>query len=446
MTQPSSKLLTIPITSIDPGTRYRKDYGDISEMCFSIQKHGQISPITVSLNPKPNSTQPYLLAAGGRRLNAFTKLAETDDKYLTIDAKVFEKILTELELRNIELCENIHRKDFDYAEKLKITAEVQRLNEKIHGKKVAKTPDAAGWSQADTAKLLGKSPASVAQDLKLAKAIEMVPELANCKNKNDAMKKLRNMEKTIINNKLSKDYEAAAKNSGGVAHQLINSYIVGDFFEKVKKIPDNSINFCEIDPPYAIDLNARKKDNPYLHKTYNEIDYHEYSEFLQQTFKECYRVLAPNSWLICWFGPEPWLETVHSLLIEAGFTTHRMCGIWNKGVGQTMSPKTRLANSYEMFYYAAKGNPNIKKMGHNNIFDYSPVPPSEKYHPTQRPNNLIKELLFTFANPDDNILVPYLGSGQTILSAHECRMKAYGFDLSPDYKNEFTIRVQEGVK
>lgn len=440
-------LKTVPLDDIELGVRYRKDYGDLDEMCYSIKKNGQISPITLGLNPDRASSKPYILAAGGRRFSAFTKMATVDGKFKQIDAKIYNKILSDLEIRSIELCENIHRKDFDYAEKLKITAEVQRLQVMIHGEKVSRDPDAPGWSQADTAKLLGKSASSIAADLKLAKAIEQIPELANCKNKNEAFKKLHNIESSIINSQLSNNYKKALKNEDSIQSKLINAYILGDFFEVVKKIPDNTVDFCEIDPPYAINLNdLKKKEYNSSVKTYNEIDVSEYIDFMNKTFKQCYRIMKPDSWLICWFAPEPWFNTIYELLTSNDFKTNRMVGVWNKNVGQNMSPTTRLTNVYEVFFYARKGSATLNKPGSNNMFNFLPVPASEKYHPTQRPNTLIKEILRTFCKPNSNIFIPFLGSGQTILSAHELDMTAYGTELSKDFKDEYIIRIREEIK
>jgi len=443
----TTTLKTIPLTSIEPGSRYRKDYGDLDEMCHSIKKHGQITPITVGLNPDSNSPQTYILAAGGRRLAAFKKMAAVDETYNEIDAKIYQKVLTDLEYRSIELVENIHRKDFDYAERLKIMAEVNRLQQQIHGKKVSRDPSDTGWSQSDTAKLLGKSPATVTQDLKLAAAIEQIPELANCKNKSDAMKKLRRIETTIVNKQLSTNYQKTIKNESGIRHKLSNAYITKDFFKGIKSVPDNTVDFCEIDPPYAIDLTKIKRNyDSYEQKTYNEIDLKDYNQFMYNTFRECFRVMNDNSWLICWFGPEPWFQTIYDLLDATGFRVHRLVGIWYKGTGQTNSPGTRMANSYEMFYYARKGNAQLQTKGRPNVFEFAPVPHSQKYHPTQRPNNLIKELLKVFCKPNSTILVPFLGSGQTIISAHELNMNAYGFDLSEDYKDEYIIRLKDEIK
>ena len=153
--------------------------------------------------------------------------------------------------------------------------------------------------------------------------------------------------------------------------------------------------------------------------------------------------MKPDSWLIYWFAPDPWAEFIYESLTDAGFKTHRMWGLWTKPTGQTLSPFTRLANSYETFYYAAKGQPKINQPGRSNIFNYAKVPDAEKTHPTERPLPLIREIIKTFTKQNAEICVPFLGSGKSILAAHDCQRNAFGFELTPLFKDHFIVNVHQ---
>jgi DNA modification methylase len=161
--------------------------------------------------------------------------------------------------------------------------------------------------------------------------------------------------------------------------------------------------------------------------------------------------------MICWFGPDPWFTVVRALAEKAGWKTTGLVGIWTKGkedesgiseanAGQTHMPTKRLANAYEMFYYMWKGDPSLTKAGRSNVFAYAPVTGSKKIHPTERPLELMADVLQTFGKPGDNILVPFAGSGNTLLSAMLCDMKPLGFDLSEGYRDGYLIRVNEIFK
>jgi site-specific DNA-methyltransferase (adenine-specific) len=166
---------------------------------------------------------------------------------------------------------------------------------------------------------------------------------------------------------------------------------------------------------------------------------------MKQVFKECYRVMAEHSWLLCWFGPEPWFNDIYLAIKAAGFETTRMCPIWTKPSGQTKRPEMHLPNSYEMFFYAWKGRPAIARQRPNNIFNYSPVPSQQKTHPTERPIDMMKDIYETFAFPGSRILIPFLGSGNGLIAAHQVGMTGIGFDLGKGFRDSFLVKVH-GMK
>jgi DNA modification methylase len=134
-----------------------------------------------------------------------------------------------------------------------------------------------------------------------------------------------------------------------------------------------------------------------------------------------------------------------------------MCGIWVKGdekegegfvetgQGQTINPEYNLPNCYEMFFYARKGNATISKPGTPNVFGVRPLSPTHKYHPTERPRELITRILQTFGQVNDRVLVPYAGSGRTLLEAAKLSMIPIGFDLTKEYRDGYIIKVHQEI-
>jgi DNA modification methylase len=439
------RLEVVSLDLIDFGTRFREDYGNLDELITSFRKEGMIQPIAIYQKPTIcDGEKPYLLLAGGRRFKAATQ-----GKFETMPCRIFTRELDESEIRSIELAENYYRKDLTWQERTNLAKEIHELQVKLNGapQQGVSADKQTGHRMEDTANMLGVSKGKISQDIALAKAMEVIPELKNCKTADDARKMLNKMYDKAVTADIAKKIEAErASTPLEIAHKsLINSYIIGDFLVGVKAIPDKSMNIVEIDPPYAIDLKAAKKsdNNTNLNTAdYNEIDENDYVSFMSNVLDEAYRVMADDSWLILWFAPEPWFEVMYQLLDLKKFKAHRMCGIWTKPTGQSKRPDMHLANGYEMFFYARKGNPRIVgKPGRLNIFNFKPVDPTAKIHPTERPIELTMEILSTFGRPGDRVLVPFLGSGNTILSSSNLGMSAIGFDLSQPYKNDFMLRV-----
>jgi hypothetical protein len=100
-----------------------------------------------------------------------------------------------------------------------------------------------------------------------------------------------------------------------------------------------------------------------------------------------------------------------------------------------------LANCSQPFFYARKGAATINKPGHSNIFDTPPIAPQKKVHPTEKPIELYEEIISTFTPQGGKLLVPFAGSGNSLLAGANLGFEVLGFDLSQEYKNGYTLKV-----
>lgn len=445
-----AELLNVNLSDIEVSDRVREDYGQSVEwesFKTSIAERGLIQPLAVK---RQSGSQPFRLLAGGRRFKACSELNMS-----TVPVRIYPDTLTELDSKAIELIENIQRKQLSWPEEIKLKREVHELQVKIHGVKVQNQE--GGWSYMDTGGLFGASAPTISRDLKLAEYVDKVPELGTYKNKADAYKVIERFEKDRVNEAVVErlNAEQASTPIAALHRKLTESYIVGDFFTGVKSVPDGSIDLVEIDWPYAVDLDRNKKTQTEAgagqRDTYNEVAVERYPEFITLTLKECYRVMSPNSWLIVWFSPRRWYDTVWSAIKSAGFTGRDLPAVWIKpGQGQTNQPRHYLASNVEYFFYAMKGDPEIVKQGRLNFFTFKAVTPTSKIHPTERPVEMIQEVISTFARAGSHVMVPFLGSGNTLLAAANLTMPAFGWDLGEEhdpqrYKNGFTLRVHSAV-
>jgi len=427
-------LKTVPFTSITFGDRFREDLGNISELVESMKKEGIISPLAVV----DNSDGTYLLLAGGRRYTAAEKAGITD-----IPVRCYPPSLSEQERRSIELMENICRKDLGWDEKAKLSKKIYELQIEIHGKKVSTSVDAKGVSIRDVANMIGKSHPALIKDIQRADALKIFPEIAKAKNASDADKMIGKLQEQMLQAELAKRIKNKTADTPieKLQERLHNQFMIEDFFTGVKGIPGKTINFIEVDPPYAIRLNQQKRDMTTAYTdNYNEVTAEEYPAFLHKLIGECERVMSDNSWMVFWHAKE-WRALIKSILTEFNLSYDE--GIWYKGnMGQTNSPDRHLASSFEPFLYISKGQPSIIRQGRSNVFFYKPV--LNKIHPTERPIELIQDIMQTFCWEGSSVLIPFLGSGNSILAANNLGLTAFGWELSKAYKDSYTVRVSQG--
>jgi DNA modification methylase len=425
--------------------RAREDMGDLNALELNMKESGLISPLAV----KDLKDGTFKLLAGERR---FTVLSR--NQVSEIPVRIYDQDLSELEMKIIEKSENFFRKDMEYWELDKLTLEIHRMQETVHGT-VSPGPGQSGWSMSDTGEMIGGvSKATISQSIKRAELREAMPEVFNdCKTAADALKMIKKLDEAVVKQAIAKQIDVANKNdTTSVLAKLAKSYIIKSCFDGIKEIPAGVFHLVEIDPPYAIKIMEQKKsegESQYLKEEYNEIPAEIYMngdpngtwKGMKTLLKECYRVMTDHSWLLCWFGPDPWFEQMYKAIIEAGFETTRMCPIWVKPGGQTKQPETRLPNAYEMFFYAWKGRPAIAKQRGGNTFVYSPVPAQQKSHPTERPIEMMKDIYSTFAFEGSRVLIPFAGSGSGIIAAHQLGMTAIGFELTKGYRDSFLVKA-----
>lgn len=428
------QLREVCISDILHNNRARADLQDLEQLKKSIQEEGLIHPIAVMEEGKA-----FRLLGGGRRLQACTDLG-----WSTIACNVYPT-LDELDQKTIELKENLIRTSLTPFEEAKLTREIHLLQVQKYGKA---DKQGGGHRLDDTASLLGKSRATVIQDLKLAEMMEYVPDLTTCKTKQEALKMVDRAKRALD---VAKEVQKFEEQTGLIQMEsekgrLLKSYLVGDFFQMVEKIPDGTVTLVELDPVYHIELNKTKKLlTGGFDDRYEDAAPEEYADFLKRVLQECYRVMSPNSWLICWYSIRWHHETTARAIEEAGFTLNRLPCFWNKKYGQSLRPEFNLPSCYDTFFYARKGIPSLRKQGRSNVYECKPVVSQRKVHTIERPIQLLQDILSTFVTSGDSVLVPFAGSGNTLLAAGNLHMPCIGYDLQQDFCNEYKKKVNEGI-
>jgi ParB family chromosome partitioning protein len=105
--------MQVPVEDIIVKKRVRREMGDIESLADSLKRYGQISPIVIS--------RKNVLIAGGRRLEAAKYLG-----WRTINAIISESS-SELARLELEVEENIQRRDFNMEEVAEATRKIYRL-------------------------------------------------------------------------------------------------------------------------------------------------------------------------------------------------------------------------------------------------------------------------------------------------------------------------------
>jgi len=440
------------ISDISIGSRSREDFGDLELFASTISEQGLIHPITIDTN--------NTLIAGGRRLAA-CKLLKWE-KIPTIIIKVGE----EVSIPELELLENLARKNFTWPERCAII-------KKIYEAKKAKDES---WSVRKTATFIDISVGGVSDQISMAKAIEVIPELASYETFDEASKKWDAIQIQLLQAEQAKRVDALPKSEPELflpldediaspspadkkpvyslreQKQLSAMYQTGDTMKFLEALPDNhfgQFTFMDVDPDYGIGFKDFKNVQASL-EHYHEILPENFTEFFTTLCHQLYRVME-SGWITMWFG-ERWQTFIYDILIQAGFKVDPIPCIWVKPSGRTQVPKYYPQRCYESFFLASKNDADgwrqtLVEKGFSNVFNYTQQ--GTTFHPATKPIPLLLDIITKvrgWTNKDSQIFIPFAGSGNAIKAAYATGAKNItAMDLAPEFRNEYIHTLKELV-
>ena len=205
---------------------------------------------------------------------------------------------------------------------------------------------------------------------------------------------------------------------------MTNQIILGDCFEVLEKIPNNSINLILTDPPYQISRESnftKNSDNLKFNKI--SIDFGDWDKEeinFDLLFGEYKRVLKSGGTLIIFY--DIWKSNKLKEISEKhGFKQPRVCQ-WVKNNPTPINSKINyLSNAIEFFFTFVKGkNPTFNSKYDKGIYNYPLCHGKERtIHPTQKPLGLIKDLIEKHSMVGELVLDTFGGSGTTAIASLE---------------------------
>ena len=238
--------------------------------------------------------------------------------------------------------------------------------------------------------------------------------------------------------------------------------------ETMQQCADNSVALTVTSPPYwnAIDydIHTRQDEAWYREREYQAFGatFEEYLDKIEVVFSEVLRATVPGGFCAIVVGtilhkgthyPAPMLITQR--MCASGWEFHQDV-IWNKVTGGVKRAGSFIQRPQSGYYY-----PNImteyilifRKPGRprrgiakaldiddlftrdiaNNIWHIAPIPPGSIEHPCPYPEELVRRLVLLYSDEGDEVLDPFLGSGQTAIAAIRQGRTCVGYDIEQSY-------------
>ena len=229
---------------------------------------------------------------------------------------------------------------------------------------------------------------------------------------------------------------------------MSNKVILGDCYEILKTINDNSIDLILTDPPYNISRPSNFTKNSDNKKFNNiSIDFGDWDQVeidIESLMIEFKRVLNPGGTIIIFY--DIWkCNSLKAIAEKLGLKQPRVCQWVKNNPVPINSKKNYLSNGIEFFFTFVKGkNATFNSSYDKGIYNFPLCHGNERTeHPTQKPLSLIKSLIEKHSKEGDVILDPFGGSGTTAIASIETNRRYFLIEKENNYYNITISRIEQ---
>ena len=217
---------------------------------------------------------------------------------------------------------------------------------------------------------------------------------------------------------------------------MSTTLLLGDCLNRMKEIPDGSVDLVITDPPYlmnhttggtkSIGMSDRWMGNI---KAGNSVMGFEKTIRFADWLPETYRILKDSGHCYIFCND----KNVKELLDESSNARFRLSNIlvWLKN---NATPNRYYMKNCEfiLFLYKGRAKP-IRNMGTKAVIECQNIRGKDKRHPTEKPTALLSTLIENSSEPGELVVDPFMGSGSTGVAAVNTERNFIGVEISADY-------------
>lgn len=231
--------------------------------------------------------------------------------------------------------------------------------------------------------------------------------------------------------------------------------LFGDCLERMKEIPDGSVDCAVIDPPYKIVAGGcRKVAKNECSGIFNKrLESNKRTDWVEEVrtgkmFKhndikfehwlpELYRVMANKSHTYLMINSRN-LSELQDKAEKVGFKFQNLL-IWDKG---NVTPNRYYMQAYECILMMRKGGAKtIINKGTSNILRVPNIIGNKK-HPSEKPVELMEIMINNSTNDGDTVIDMFMGSCSTGVACLNTNRKFIGIEMDENYFNIAKDRME----
>ena len=219
--------------------------------------------------------------------------------------------------------------------------------------------------------------------------------------------------------------------------------ICGDCIEKMKQIPNESIDLIVTDPPYLIKYKTsyRKDKN---HDFCSEILNDDNEQLIIDYIRECYRILKNNTAMYMFCNCDR-VDFFKQQLELNGFKIKNMI-IWVKNNWTAGDLKAQFGKQYEIIFLVNKGRKVFNGKRITDVWEFNRVSGKKQLHQNQKPIDLLEQCILKHSDENDIVFDGFMGSGSTGIACLNTNRRFIGIELDEKYFNMAKERIENHKK
>ena len=219
--------------------------------------------------------------------------------------------------------------------------------------------------------------------------------------------------------------------------------IFGDCIEKMKQIPDESIDLIVTDPPYLMKYKSKMRKDK-THDFCSEILNDDNEELIIDYIKECYRILK-NDTAMYMFCNSNRVDFFKQHLELNGFKIKNMI-IWVKNNRTAGDLKAQFGKQYEIIFLVNKGRKIFNGKRITDVWEFDRVAGKKQLHQNQKPVELLEQCILKHSDENDIVFDGFMGSGSTGIACLNTNRRFIGIELEEKYFNMAKERIENHKK
>ncbi|MBO6740280.1 MAG: hypothetical protein JJ916_10505 [Phycisphaerales bacterium] len=196
--------------------------------------------------------------------------------------------------------------------------------------------------------------------------------------------------------------------------------VKGDAMVKLRSVKTESAQLVLTDPPYGIGYTSRTGVRI-------KNDEHPFIWWMHDAFRIC----KPGGGILCFTRWD--IQDSFKLALESAGFKIRSQIVWDKGGGGKGDLRAQFSPRHELIWWATKGRFAFPDKRPMSVFPIAKPSNHKRTHPTEKPVELLCQLINATTRSGDLVVDPFSGTGSCGVASTLCGRRFFGVELNAKY-------------